>query len=152
MRRSKLAMLLTCGVAAAVWAGDDPAAKDVEALQGEWRAVEQTAEGRKAQDGEAKMFRIAVKGDRLTLRAGGDARKARFKLDPAKSPRAIDLTWLDGPEKGRTVPGIYAVEKGRWRLCVPNAKKGEAEERPKEFTAAAGERRMLFTLERVKPE
>ena len=50
------------------------------------------------------------------------------------------------------MPGVYALEEGRWRLCVPNAKAGEAVERPKEFTAAAGERRMLFTLERVKPE
>jgi len=152
MLRSKLAALMACGLAAAAWAGDDPVARDTEALQGEWRAVKGTAEGQKTPTAEAEMFRIAVKGDRLTLSAGGEARKARFVLDPAKSPKAIDLTWLDGPEKGRTVPGVYALEKGRWRLCVPNAKAGEAVQRPKEFTAAAGERRMLFTLERGKPE
>lgn len=152
MRRTDLAALMACGLAAAAWAGDDPAGRDAETLQGEWRAVEGTAEGQKTPTAEAKMFRIAVKGDRLTLAAGGEARKARFKLDPARSPKAIDLTWLDGPEKGRTVPGVYALEEGRWRLCVPNAKAGEAVERPKGFTAAAGERRMLFTLERAKPE
>ncbi len=152
MRSGKLATLMACGLAAAAWAGDGPVARDAGALQGEWRAVRGTAEGRKTPTAEAKMFRIAVKGDRLTLSAGGEARKARFELDPARSPKAIDLTWLDGPEKGRTVPGIYALEKGRWRLCVPNARTGEAVERPKGFTAAAGERRMLFTLERAKPE
>ncbi len=153
MGRSKLAALVACGLAAAAWAGDDPAARDVKALQGEWRGVKGTVDGRRTPTAEARMFRIAVKGDRLTLAAGGEARKASFKLDPARSPKAIDLTWLDGPEKGRRVPGIYELEEmGRWRLCVPNAKAGEAVERPKEFTAAAGERRMLFTLERAKPE
>ena len=91
MRRSTLALLAACGLAAAAWAGDDPAARDTEALQGDWRAVKGTAEGQKPPTAEAEMFRIAVKGDRLTLSAGGGDRKARFKLDPAKSPKAIDL-------------------------------------------------------------
>lgn len=111
-----------------------------------------TSDGRKAADAEAAMFRVTVAGDRLTLSAGGEDRKARFRLDPTTSPRAIDVTWLDGAGKGTTVPSIYAVEAGRWRLCVPNPKAGEARGRPAGFTAAAGEGRMLFTLERVKPE
>jgi RNA polymerase sigma-70 factor (ECF subfamily) len=122
---------------------------DVGSLQGAWRAVEVTADGRRAPDGEATMFRVAVAGNKLTLSAGGDDHTARFTLDPTRSPRAIDLTWLDGSEKGRTVRGIYAREGGRLRLCVPNPKAGDGEGRPGGFTAAAGEGRMLFTLEKV---
>lgn len=125
---------------------------DVGALQGAWRAVEVTADGRPAPDGEARMFRIAVAGDRLTFAAGGDDRVARFTLDPARSPRAIDLTWLDGPGKGQVVRGIYSLDRGRLRLCVPNPKTGDAGARPRGFTAAAGEGRMLFTLERGPPK
>lgn len=125
---------------------------DVGAVQGTWLAVAVTADGRRAPDAEARMFRIAVAGDRLTFGAGGEDRTARFALDPTRSPRGIDLTWLDGPEKGRTVRGIYAREGGRLRLCVPNPKTGDAGARPGGFTAAAGEGRMLFTLERIPPE
>ena len=125
---------------------------DVGASQGAWRAVAVTADGRPVPNAEAGMFRITVTGDRLTLSAGGDDRTARFTLDPARTPRPIDLTWLDGPEKGLTVRGIYSLEGGRLRLCVPNPKTGDVGRRPGGFTAAAGEGRMLFTLERLPPE
>jgi uncharacterized protein (TIGR03067 family) len=150
MRNLRLSLFVACGLVATAWAWDDATKKDLEALQGEWRASEVTSEGQKTSDTEARMFRIGVKGDVLTLGAGGEDRKARFKIDPAKTPKEIDLTWLDGPGKGSTIPGIYAIEKGRWKLCVPNPRKEEAGDRPKTFTAAAGEGRMLFLLEPAK--
>ena len=87
MRRSNLAALMACGLAAAAWAGDDPAGRDAGALQGEWRAVKGTAEGQEAPTAEAKMFRIAVKGDRLTLAAGGEDRKAGSSWTRPGRPR-----------------------------------------------------------------
>ena len=39
--------------------------------------------------------------------------KSSFKLDPSKSPKEIDLIGLDGPQKGKTMQGIYRLEDGR---------------------------------------
>ena len=45
-----------------------------------------------------------------------------------------------------TFPGIYSLEKGRWRICYSHTK-----DRPKEFKTEKGQLRELIILEREKP-
>lgn len=53
---------------------------------------------------DAKVFRVAIKpGEMSFMTCRGDRcaeRKKEYKLDPAGSPMRIDLTSLDGREKG----------------------------------------------------
>ncbi|HEV3445357.1 MAG TPA: TIGR03067 domain-containing protein [Gemmataceae bacterium] len=71
--------------------------------------------------------------------------KMSFKLDPGKTPKEIDITYLDGPEKGETGKGIYTLE-GR-RLQAFFAEKGSTS-RPKAFTTVTGSLFTMFTLEK----
>jgi uncharacterized protein (TIGR03067 family) len=77
---------------------------------------------------------------------GTSVRKSRIRLDPSKSPKEIDITFLDGPGKGSTFPGIYALEKEQLRLCFSHTK-----DRPKDFKTERGQLRELVILEREKP-
>src|SRR5262249_34971013 len=115
-----ISLFVFCVLGTAVAGAGDAADKDAKELQGEWQAVSLEAQGQKAPAEEVKKFRIAIKGDEITINPDGENRKSKFKLDPSKSPKAIDLVPQDGPEKGATVAGIYALEKGQLRLCVPN--------------------------------
>ena len=62
----------------------------------------------------------------------------------AKSPATIDIAPLDGPEKGKTFPGIYKFENGE--LWLVFAEKGD---RPADFKGE-GEGVMVVKLLRKK--
>lgn len=149
LHRAIAAFVVACAAATVVCADD--AGKDAKELQGEWQAISLEAQGKKATADEVQKFRILIKGDELAITPLVDGRKARFKLDPGKSPKAIDLTSQDGPAKGKTVKGIYSLENGQLRLCVPNFS-GDSGKRPTEFKTQTGDELALLTLERVKPK
>jgi uncharacterized protein (TIGR03067 family) len=127
----------------------DAAARALKELQGEWRGVEMEAQGKRAPAAETQKFRVLIKGEEITFQPGPGARKSKFKLHPGRKPRGIDLIPQDGPDKGKTVKGIYALEKGRLRLCAANYG-GDINRRPKAFRTEAGDGRALLVLERVK--
>jgi RNA polymerase sigma-70 factor (ECF subfamily) len=132
----------------------DPAADEVKKLQGEWRVVEVEARGKKAgrDDPDAKGMRFVIKDNELTVRAadgGGAERRKTFKLDPARTPKEIDITSLDGQEKDTTAACIYKLEGDRLTICMPYFTE-DLSKRPAEFKAGADDGLMLITLEKVK--
>jgi uncharacterized protein (TIGR03067 family) len=142
----------------AVWVGvclagplraEDPPKKDSDLLQGVWEATAVESDGKAAPADEVKKFKVQVAGEHLTITtASGGATKARFKLDPATSPKAIDLTVADGEAKGTVVQGIYAVEGDQLKLCIREVPERGA--RPKEFKTEKNDAILYATLKRVK--
>src|SRR5436305_1628685 len=89
----------------------DAAKADVARLQGEWVMASGERDGQPIPDDFLKQFHRTCKDDVTTVTHGGQPfLHARFSLDPAKSPKTIDYTLLDGPDKGKTQPGIYKVD------------------------------------------
>jgi uncharacterized protein (TIGR03067 family) len=137
---------LSCQLVASLQAQDDTD-KGIKELQGKWRAVEMQTGGNPAPKEVLEKARLEIKDDEMTWHSGGTSvRKSRIRLDPSKSPKEIDITFLDGPGKGSTFPGIYALEKGQLRLCYSHTK-----DRPKDFKTERGQLRELVILEREKP-
>jgi RNA polymerase sigma factor (sigma-70 family) len=123
-------------------------ADDAKALQGEWQVVELEADGKKDTSEGVTHVRLTFRGDEITLRSTldeGVMRKIKFKLDPSAKPRQIDLLSLDGPEKGKTTPGIYSLEKGRLRIGY-----GRVDgKRPADFKTRPEDDRLVLILERA---
>src|SRR5919201_5906858 len=135
-----IAVCLSCQAGAALRAQGD-ADKGRKELQGEWRAVELQTSGNPAPKEVVEKARLEVKGDEMTWNSGGaSVRKSRIRLDPSKTPKEIDITALDGPDRGTTYLGIYSLEKGQLRLCY------SAKGRPKEFKTERGESGELVIL------
>jgi uncharacterized protein (TIGR03067 family) len=130
----------------------DAAAKDLAKLQGKWKLVEEGLNGTvtKSADGHVigfeKEFMIGYDAD------GGVATKDSIKLDPSKSPKAIDTTCvfnvLYPNNKGNTFQGIYQLEGDELKFAFPIL---PSRERPKEFTTKKGSPFVVFTYKRVKP-
>jgi uncharacterized protein (TIGR03067 family) len=119
-------------------------AKELKALQGNWRVVKLETDGHEVPPEELVKRRLLVEDDVIDMKPN----KMRIKLAPGKSPKEIDFTPLDGPNKGKTMPCIYKLDDDKLTLCLPVARDGAT--RPKEFKA--DKEIGLTLLERVKDE
>jgi RNA polymerase sigma-70 factor (ECF subfamily) len=115
-------------------------------LQGTWRVISLEKDGDKAPDRELKLLKITFAGDKITY-SGFNVEASTFKLDPSKTPAAIDLVPADGANKGQTVPAIYSLNNNELKLCIPDG----PGKRPREFAAPAKSGLLLLVLERQLP-
>ncbi len=107
-------------------AGESDRAK----VQGTWRIVGGEHDGAPLVPAEVKAGTVVITADRLTIRGRGPDETTGYTLDPAKRPRAIDLT--DAKAKD-TRPGIYELDGDRLRLCFRTAAAKAPGERPTVF-------------------
>jgi RNA polymerase sigma factor (sigma-70 family) len=124
---------------------------DQDKLQGTWRIVEVIVDGQPARrQNPTEEANMVVQGDQMSVVAlpgGKKVKEFRFGIDPAKMPRAIDLSVPTDQAKGKTAHGIYELEGDQWKLCFPQDD-NEAKERPMSFKSEAGSRLVLMTLKR----
>jgi uncharacterized protein (TIGR03067 family) len=69
-----------------------------------------------------------------------------YHLDPAKSPRTIDITTLGTVRKSAL--GLYSLDGDTLKLCL-SIDPQKVSERPKEFSSRNGEKRVIVTLRRL---
>lgn len=146
--RLSVALLLMTGL---VVVADEPntGAKDQEALQGLWQAVELEHDGQKAAAEVVKAFQIQIKGDQIVFNPATENRKHTFAIDPTAKPKTMDLTPADGPAKGKKLPcAIYKLDGDKLIVCLD--KEGASGKYPTAFKTTAGDGFALLTLERVK--
>jgi uncharacterized protein (TIGR03067 family) len=74
----------------------------------------------------------------------------RYRTDPTKSPQEIDLTQVDGPFVGKTLKGIYKIDKDVLSICYvrPSVEGAETKARPTEFDTKKRDDVVLLTFER----
>jgi uncharacterized protein (TIGR03067 family) len=131
-------------------AAEPQSANDAKNLQGTWQAVDLEANGEKRSDDEIKESKVVIQGDEIfAVKSKGEDPHLKFKLDSSKTPKTIDLIPIDGPDKGKTFPGIYSLENGKLRLCL-NIFGKDLSKRPTEFKTQAGDGTGFATLERAK--
>jgi uncharacterized protein (TIGR03067 family) len=128
--------------------GRDTARGDSESLEGTWSLVSVEINAQPLSMDKLKDSRLVVKGVSYSFRLG-DARLAMtYKLDPGKSPKTLDLTLTEGPDKGKTYHAIYRLEGDTLTICrsvEPD------KERPTEFATMPGSGLMLVVWKRDKP-
>ena len=111
----------------------DEAEKELAKLQGKWSVESIEENGVKEPDDEAKKFQITIKGKLFVVNLYGKEESMTIAIDPAKSPKTIDMTPNYGEDKSKTAPGIYELDGDKLRICA--CPKGE---RPKKFTSEKG--------------
>src|SRR5262245_50756155 len=104
-------------VAATCFARADEAAdKAAKELEGLWLVVGIESDGRAAAGDDVKDMRWSIKPGEIRARdPDGAMSKMSFSLNPGKSPKEIDVTALDGPQKGKLLLGIYELKDGKLR-------------------------------------
>jgi uncharacterized protein (TIGR03067 family) len=122
------------------------AVDDLESLQGTWIFVGLEVDGAKVPDGMLAGSKIIIKGDGFKSISGGVTYEGTIKIDAAKSPKTLDLIFTDGPEKGKTAPGIYEVGGDNLKICLSLG----ASSRPTVFVSKQGSGHALEILKREK--
>jgi RNA polymerase sigma factor (sigma-70 family) len=150
------AVLLTLGLlgTGAAWvtfraraAGPKAEREEAERLQGSWNFVALEVDGAIVPENVIKGSRTVVQGNTLaTISPTGQVLyKSTFRLDVASTPRALDLTYTEGPMKGAACLGIYDLDGDNWKICIAPPGK----DRPRRFVTEAGSGLGLHTLKRA---
>lgn len=147
MRRAAIALVLAASAVVGAAPTEDVAKQDAQKLQGAWKAVSVEDGGKKRPDDHIKDWVLLIEGERMTAKDRDETLdQSTFKLDPSKKPAAIAITYTSGPDKGKTLHGIYAVEGDALKICVAFDEK----ETPKEFVSKQGTDQTLVVLKRDK--
>ena len=126
---------------------DDKADLEKEKFKGTWTIESSETGGKTVPPDDLKGLIATFEGDKLTLKKGDTViLGGTLKLDPSKSPKAIDVTMVEGPNKGTVMLGIYEIDGDTLKVCFdPQGKK-----RPTEFKSPAGSENFVNVHKRVK--
>lgn len=129
-----LALLLLGGARLAPAGGT--AKSDKDGLQGSWTCETAKKGGDEAPKELIESLKLTIKGDKLTLHVGGEAKEGSYKLDESKKPKHIDLNVDD-----KTIEGIYEL-KGNTLTITATHEPGKA--RPADFKGTGEEIHIVF--------
>jgi uncharacterized protein (TIGR03067 family) len=140
--------VLTASGATSAGAGDKAdVEKELKKFQGTWTVELVQAEGKEIPIDNFKGMTVTFERDKYTVRIGDMViQKAIQKLDPSKSPKAMDGTVAEGPHKGTVILGIYEISDDTLKVCFDP----EGKQRPTAFKTAAGSQTTLAVYKRVK--
>jgi uncharacterized protein (TIGR03067 family) len=143
------------GLMLVVWKRAQPAGGDKKTaireelarFEGSWRFDSVEAEGKPVPIESFKGIRLVLKGDHFTMAIPEATHEGSYAVDPTARPKTIDVTFTEGPEKGKTSYGIYELEGDTYKVCIGLTGKP----RPTEFASKPGSGHVLEVLKREKP-
>ncbi len=120
--------------------------KNNEPFQGKWTFVSVVINGEKIPAEQFARAVVTITGDERVLKDGDEVKsKAKYRVDPAKSPKTIDISVSEGILKGKSLKGIYEFSGDTVTINVTL----EGDERPTDFTCNANSGRLLHVFKRV---
>jgi uncharacterized protein (TIGR03067 family) len=122
--------------------------REKERHQGTWLVTSFVSDGTEASPEIVGSIQRVVKDDHVVWkRDGKNFAGTTMELDPARTPRTIDVIPDGGSSRGKRVLGIYKWDGDSLTICMA----GVDQDRPKEFEAGKGSGRTLMKLKREKP-
>lgn len=144
MRSTGLFLALALLLGAAEPANDD-AQNDLNPLQGSWTMVLCFVNGEEIPADQVKTGELSVADNEYRPKLGTAATSSTIKVDSSKTPKEIDFTYTSGPQKGKTVKGIYKIVGDDLTVCRALT---ERDDRPIDFAAPADSGRLLVVWKR----
>jgi uncharacterized protein (TIGR03067 family) len=124
----------------------DDAAKEYARFDGIWKFASIHVAGKSLPAEAFKDSRLILRGNRWTLKEADSSTGGTYKVDVSRKPRHIDVTFTEGPEKGKTMLGIYELDGDTYRVCFALGGK----DRPTAFASKPGSQQILEVLKRQK--
>jgi len=119
----------------------DSTAEEAKKLEGTWTITSGTYKGGTIDTAKGGQYVFANGTLTTTNNAGGAPKKFNFKIDPSKTPKTMDLAYVDGPQNASVGPVIYELDGDNLKLAFGSKM------RPTEFTDTT---QALYVLKRKK--
>jgi uncharacterized protein (TIGR03067 family) len=142
--RALLVAVVALGIAADK--KDDAVKAEQKSIEGSWALESGVVNGNKVPDNQVKDYRMIRKGDQATFQRGKETIHGTHTIDPTAKPKTVDITPKDGPNKDKTLLGIYELKGDTLKMCYGMAGK----DRPTEFSSKANSGVILHIWKRVK--
>src|SRR5947208_12933635 len=117
--------------------------QDYERLTGTFSLVSGVVDGKPVSEEVRKKTILVTDHDKFTVTTGdeaGTSARGTFVIDPTQTPKTADSLQADGPDKGKTLFGIYEIiDDNHKRACW--ALPGHA--RPTAFSSEPGSSHIL---------
>jgi len=146
MKRQVLMIVVVGLLLAADQPKSDATRKEIKDFQGTWKWVSLEMDGKKLPLDAFKDGMLVITGDKFTTSLVEGTSHGTFKVDVSKKPKTIDVTFEDGPDKGKTMPGIYELKGDTYKVCMALAGK----DRPTAFATKPESGHVLEVLKRQK--
>lgn len=124
-----------------------PHPTDSREIQGVWVPVKAEFGGQPMKDDFLTNTVMKLDDGKYEVIVAGKPDKGAYSLNAGSKPRTIDITGTEGPNVGRTIPGIYELQGHTLRICYGLG----GNPRPTEFKSPSGTKYFLVTYERKKP-
>jgi len=125
---------------------------ELKRFQGRWQVTELAEDGKVIPKDAIKEWlpsggRAEIVDNAIIFKSPHDGKKyvKVFSIDATKYPKGIEIS----TPKRKDGWGIYRFDEDRLVICLADPDEAE---RPKEFSAEAGSKRMLMVLKRVSAE
>ena len=122
-------------------------ADDAKLIEGTWLPVEAELNGQKLNEDVLKTMKLIIKDGKYSVFAGTVNDQGTLRLDPAKSPKTMDILGTEGPNQGKTILTIYELAGDNLRVCYALG----GDERPAAFATKPDTNLFLVTYKRAKP-
>jgi uncharacterized protein (TIGR03067 family) len=145
MKTKRLVVLGLLLLSATAWGKKMP--PKVDNLEGTWLPTAAEMSGQAMPEKQRKQVKLVIQGDAYTVTVGDVVDRGSAKWNAAATPKTVDIVGTDGPNKGKTLLGIYELDGDTLRVCYDVGGKG----RPTELKSAKGSTTFLVTYQRQKP-
>jgi uncharacterized protein (TIGR03067 family) len=142
----QVAVLIVLAVASVGLCADPKEPKADKALNGPWTAESAVMAGKELPREELKSMHLVLTQGKYTLKHGDQVGEGTYKVDESEVPKTITFVATSGPHKGKTMLGIYELEKGTLKLCIDMTGKAH----PAKFESKPDTQSFLATYERQK--
>ena len=129
--------LLACGVSEA---------DDSTDMQGVWLPVEAALGMQQLPRDTLRSMRLKIAGGQYEVVVGNEADRGRLNLDATLTPKALDIVGTEGPNKGKTILGVYELTGDTLRICYNLA----GDTRPRDFNPRGEAGLFVVIYKRVK--
>ena len=149
MKRAVLFLLVAAvtGGLGATAGQDDPGKKELAKFKGAWTYRSIESGGNQVPAEVFKAVVLTIEGDKFAVKDGDKVVQAgTLRLDPTKTPKAIDAKVSEGQNEGTVMLGVYEFDGDEFKACFdPEGKK-----RPTAFKSEPESPNFLANYKRSK--